>query len=790
MQASHIPTQLPRIEIITNLTEVIMSVKINTKVELTPLKFSGVEDKKIGAVEEWVAQAWQTIAPFWPLKNLIATNPLQGLEDLLFEQALTESVAYFQQAELPQPMNAINRETIKWCQAYFDEDQSTLSMPNRQLGLYKCWRQLACHDDRLHGSDPKHRAWLRALPDSSEQTIAVCLHKLDIPYEKTLTFLTLLITTLPGWAGYIKYRTQWPPSDKSHLYPITQQDYLAMRLVITTLLWSRAIDLLGWHQRASLKAMTMSSSQLSKIVDAEKNYRAKLLTDLSQQKDLINTNDESTPLAQLVFCIDVRSEPFRRAIESQGNYETYGFAGFFGIPVKINDPVSEECFSSCPVLLTPSHIVKETLMGTHQQHIKNSKGKAKILLWKGIYQALKYNFTTPFVLVEILGLWTSLWMLLKTVVPRQAKQLKQIITGLLQPALLAAPFLNEQGEVNGIPFQEQCAYAESALRMINLTNNFAPLVVLCGHGSTTENNAYASALDCGACGGHRGDSNARIMAAILNNRNIRKQLSERGIFIPDETKFVGGLHNTTTDEVTLYLNVAENDITFAEQINKLKLDLESARKINNYWRSEQLGYMSHVGREKACGDYIERRSADWAQTRPEWGLARNATFIVAPRSLTKNIDLNGRAFLHSYCWEEDANAAFLETILTAPMVVAQWINNQYLFSTLDNVAYGSGSKITHNVTGKIGVMQGNGSDLMHGLPLQSLYSNDTDAYHEPIRLIAIVNAPRDFISQIISRQQILQKLFGNGWVVLVCMDPENAYLYELQRNFTWQKISF
>ena len=184
----------------------------------------------------------------------------------------------------------------------------------------------------------------------------------------------------------------------------------------------------------------------------------------------------------------------------------------------------------------------------------------------------------------------------------------------------------------------------------------------------------------------------------------------------------------------------------------------------------------------------QRRSHDWSEVRPEWGLARNAAFIIAPRRLTQAIDLQGRCFLHSYEWDQDEQGTSLETIMTAPMVVAEWINTQYLFSTLDNVAYGSGSKITHNVTAKLGVMQGNGSDLMHGLPLQSVMMTDEENYHEPQRLLTVIYAPKNKISMIIARQEILKTLFFNGWVNLVAIDPEENQAYQLDRQGQWHLV--
>jgi hypothetical protein len=182
------------------------------------------------------------------------------------------------------------------------------------------------------------------------------------------------------------------------------------------------------------------------------------------------------------------------------------------------------------------------------------------------------------------------------------------------------------------------------------------------------------------------------------------------------------------------------------------------------------------------------KSLNWSEVRPEWGLARNAAFIVGPRELTKEMDLDGRCFLHSYRWDIDEEGKLLETILTAPMVVAQWINSQYLFSTLDNVNYGSGSKITQNVVGKLGIMQGNGSDLMQGLPLQSVNKTDDLTYHEAIRLQVIVYAPRSRIDSIIEKNPILNTLFFNHWVILVAIDHIDNKPYRLIGKEEWIEI--
>ncbi len=756
-----------------------MQSDINTK---TPFqRISGINTKKeyLSVVERDMPEAWNKIAPFWPLKNLIAVNPLQGLENLPFEQAIIDGQSYFQQAIIPANLEDINRETIKWCQAFLDEGQATINMPFRDQGFYQAWRQLIRFDKQLNLTT-EHDAWLENLPRTAEQVIAECLIKLNIPLKKIHLFLTLLLTTLPGWASYIKYRTEWNENALRESYPITQADYIAMRLVITCLLWSEALDLLEWHQAAQA---TTTSEQMKKIITAEKHYQSALLNVLSQQ-DLKNKMTNDVPAAQFIFCIDVRSEPFRRALEAQGNYETLGFAGFFGIPVQIKNELTEEAFSSCPVLLNPKHTVKEAVLCSAKINQKILAGKKQLSSMKRLYQALKYTFTIPFVLVDVLGPLSGLWMSVRTVAPRFSTRLKNKLLNTLRPTPLVKPVLVEQDTATGIDFNNQCVYAESALRIIGLTDHFSPFIILCGHGSLTQNNAYASALDCGACGGNQGGSNALILAEILNNMDVRIYLAKKNILIPAKTKFIAALHNTTLDEVTLYPPEDEN---LTQAINKIKDDLTAARKVNNEWRCLKMGYKSNKKNKNDYIKHIKKRSADWAQTRPEWGLARNASFIIGPRLLTREVDLDGQAFLHSYDWRPDKDGASLATILTAPMVVAQWINSQYLFSSIDNVAYGSGSKVTHDITGKIGIMQGNASDLMHGLPLQSVSVSDHKKYHEPSRLMTVVYAPKEMISHIISNHCILQKLFGNGWVFLFCIEPENGGMYQLQRDFTWSK---
>ena len=715
-----------------------------------------------------IKESWEVIAPFWPLENLIAVNPLQGFENLAIEEAFLHGSAYFQQSDIPKPMEAVNRETIKWLQAYFDKGQSIIAMPLRSSGLYSSWKQLVVYDKRLHQNQPEKINWLKSLPDSPKQALAQCLVLLKIPKEETAQFLRVLLISMSGWASYIKYKSEWMEPKNKDTQLILETDYLAIRAVITYLIWPESVELIAWSQQA-LAEVKNRETPLKKIEQFEENYRFSLLNQLKEQK----LRKPCTPSAQLVFCIDVRSEQFRRSLEATGEYETFGFAGFFGIPSRITDVITGESYASCPVLLSPKHEVKEHPCGTKKEYKRNLNGYKSLYTIKRIYQSVKYTFTTPFAMVEGLGVIAGLWISLRTLTPSLAFKLKKSITNLIRKPVPTVPHIDD------ISLEDQCAYAEGALKMMGLTHHFAPLIVFCGHGSSTENNAYASALDCGACGGRHGSSNARILAYILNRSEVRNYLIKRGISIPEKTLFIGAKHNTTTDEVTLCDADVLNDTI------KLKKDLKKAQKLSSAARLQK---MSKTPFSKSKSDPVLRRSHDWAQVRPEWGLAKNAAFIVAPRDLTKTLNLEGRCFLHSYDYVQDTDGKLLETILTAPMVVAQWINTQYLFSTLDNVSYGGGSKVTKNIAGKIGIMQGNASDLMTGLPLQSVYSSDVECYHEPQRLMTVVYAPLSRLNAIIRSQSVLQKLFGNGWVQLVCIEPKSRETHCLQRDLTWEKM--
>ena len=487
---------------------------------------------------------------------------------------------------------------------------------------------------------------------------------------------------------------------------------------------------------------------------------------------------------QAVFCIDVRSEVFRRALEAASPaVQTLGFAGFFAMFVAYRPLGTEMVRPQLPGLLAPALCVTDECDAPGLGQVLAGRRK-KNLLWRQQWLAFRGGAGSTFSFVESCGLLYAGGLLKRSFgAAGTTATIEQ--TGLPRQALSQLrPRLPASG---GPALTERVNSAATALSAMGLTTGYARLILMAGHGSASANNPHASGLDCGACGGQTGEVNARVLAQLLNDPAVRAGLDARGLHVPNSTRFIAGLHNTTTDEMRLFdtdLLPASHDSDLRTLQGWLKAAGQSARAE----RAASLGLAPLAADAAKLSAAVTARTTDWAQVRPEWGLANCSAFIVAPRSRSQHLNLAGRSFLHDYQWQRDDGFGVLELIMTAPMVVTNWINMQYHASTVDNPRYGSGNKVLHNVVGgNVGVFEGNGGDLRIGLPMQSLHDGD-DFRHTPLRLSVFIQAPQEPINAIIAKHTTVRQLLDNAWLTVFRLD-DNEGVWRYLPGGEWEAVA-
>jgi len=668
-------------------------------------------------------------------------------------------------------------EISKWCSAYFDEGQSSWRMPWRNLGLFAAWKKVAALDANAEMTGlGNFRDFVTGLPDDHFEFIDRALAKIGVPEPSQPDFLHRQLMSVSGWSSYVQFLVRTKSMAGQADDSLAQ--LLAIRLVYDAALFHQfgreATLLSAWshqvHPAGGADTPPDLAARYVAQLALEHGYQAELIAKLKGPAP--KSAAASAPKSlQAVFCIDVRSETFRRSLEAQSEeIETIGFAGFFGMPIEFVKFGQAAGRAQCPVLLTPKFRVREALRsqegGGESARRRQMHFRQRI---QAAWNSFKSSAISCFSFVEAAGLWFGVKLVQDSLALAAPDSAFAAGDGQFGPKIareVCCMGTHGQECEMGIQPADQIALAAGALKNMGLVAHFAKVVLLCGHGSTTANNPYGSALDCGACGGHAGDANARVAADILNQPAVRAGLKQRGIHIPAETVFIAGLHNTTTDEVLIY-DVEQLLPSQSAELERIRAWLTAASKKSRRERAHSLG-LGEVP-EAELDAAVFARSRDWSQVRPEWGLANNAAFIAAPRERTRGLNLDGRAFLHNYDANCDADKSTLELIMVAPMVVASWINLQYYGSTVNNRLFGSGNKVLHNLVGTFGVWQGNGGDLQSGLPLQSLHDG-TRWRHEPLRLNVFIEAERSAIESILSKQPGVLELVENGWVNLFAMD--------------------
>lgn len=690
-------------------------------------------------------------------------TPCMGLpllSDVIDQQATS--------AAAPRWHDTITQQVSQYCASYFDEHQADWHR-GQAGGLFRGWRDGLEVDHALEPliHAPDVRARVPDLPATADGAITWSIERLGIPAEEARDFMQVCLLRINGWASWCAY-LGWEARIGGAIDPHLRE-LLAIRVAWEALLLDGQCDAESpgthwrrrWTQARSIEPSPFHKSDLIWQRAHEISYQDRLIGLLtSDGAGGSAPGKEAGRAAQLVFCIDVRSERFRRALENtEPLLETRGFAGFFGLPIRYRPIGTEVSRPQLPGLLAPTIDATESTENAQMDkaiaHRRVSRLEAK-----GGWQPFQRLASGSFSLVETLGIGFA-GAILRRHFGTDASPVDSIGMTTGDARGLRPHLCFTDGDSVG----RKTDLVTSILRAMSLTSGFARLLVLVGHGSQSANNPQAAALDCGACGGQTGEVNSRVLAGLLNDECLRVELRKRGIDIPEVTVAVAALHNTTTDEVTLF-DVAQLPESHAPDLQRLQRSLVEAGHRTRVERAPSLGLTSLAQRTDALLKEIRRRARDWAETRPEWGLVDNAAFIVAPRSRTRGLDLAGRSFLHDYTWADDRDGAVLELIMTAPMLVTHWINFQYYASTVDPVRFGSGNKVLHNVAcGRIGVFEGNTGDLRIGLSHQSVHDGER-WMHTPLRLSVFVDAPREMIDTIIARHPTVRQLVEHQWLYL------------------------
>jgi uncharacterized protein YbcC (UPF0753/DUF2309 family) len=720
---------------------------------LTPARADFAARLEAGRIiEEDLAEAWAA-----------CTDPARPASPAALRQALSAEgpapVALPSVAHLAADASGINwpgvlaRAFGLWAAGHFDRGQA-LWTPAPGRSAFAAWREWATHDltPELAGLEG-FAAQVAAAPDTPERATLWAAGALGLTQASAESAFHRLLVDLGGWAMHARW-LRWE-AELAGGTDATITDLLAIRLV-----WEKA--LLGqyreaieprWHAVVAAHAAPLAPTR-DQVIDAilqdaaERAHQRRLGAQLQAPAPA-----GTRPALQAAFCIDVRSEVFRRALESlDPGIDTLGFAGFFGLTVAHRALGSDVPEAHLPVLLTAGLASRSGAAPAVEADARIAARASRA--WGRFRQAA----VSSFAFVEAAGP-AYLHRLVCDAVGIGAKPSVPDPAPVLVPALSA---------------EAKAATAAAVLRAMSLTDRHARLILLAGHGATVTNNPHESAYHCGACGGHTGEVSARLLAALLNDPETRAGLPAQGIDVPADTLFMAALHDTTTDSVSLYEDTATPG--HADDIARTRVWLEQAGGMTRAERALRL--------PGTRAEDLPARAHNWAEPRPEWGLAGCAAFIAAPREVTRGADLGGRAFLHSYDWRRDAGFSTLELIITAPVVVASWISLQYYGSSVAPAAFGSGNKLIHNVVGGLGVVEGNGGTLRAGLPWQAVHDGVRLA-HEPLRLSVLIEAPQAAVTDILARHDGVRALFDNGWLHLFVLE-EGRIAARYRRGLEWE----
>ncbi|OQW75252.1 MAG: DUF2309 domain-containing protein [Proteobacteria bacterium ST_bin11] len=660
---------------------------------------------------------------------------------------------------------------------FLDQGISRWAMPKPDEHFWDCVLRLV--QNSLLPLYPFNQPVVRQMLDAGpDQVILNCLGK--IVGDETLydQYLLEVLLAHPGWSGMVRI-IETQPNVLLAPRAISLKELLAVELACELAFidkkyghdFPRIEQLPNLHEIPLLERDAIKPQVPLKMrvwhEAMEWSLHSELLMALRVQAPIAQPT-EQRPKVQALFCIDDRECSLRRYLEEMdAGIETFGAPGFFGIDFLYQGLEDAYPVAQCPAVIKPKHLILEST--DTSQPDKAEKGQSLSNMHFGAHSMLRGWLYT-----QTLGLAYALrlgWSVLRPGGQLPGIQsLSEVEAHGHLHLLRESDEPNEDGYLLGFSVTEMADRVGGLLRNIGLTKQFAPLVVVVAHGSSSVNNPHFAAYDCGACSGKPGAPNARAFAWMANHPQVREILRERGIDIPNTTHFVPALHNTSRDEIT-YFDQQELDKTAREQLQSFQHSMQEAllRNARERCRWFELGPKSHSNEE--AHRHVVARASSIFEPRPELNHSNNLYCVVGRRDLTRHLFLDRRAFLQSYDPHSDSDGSILVKVLSAVIPVCGGINLEYLFSRIDNSVYGAGTKLPHNVIGLLGVANGVEGDLRTGLPSQMI------EVHEPARLLMVVEQTTAIADQAIAMLGGLREWLDNEWIRLVACDPLSRALY-------------
>jgi len=747
----------------------------------------------------------------------------------LFAACFARTVAHEQE---PEPARSVDEVIHPWmirlCAVFLDQGIAYWSMPKRELGFYQSVRALLSQGG---GIFPRY---LTGLDEEFQRqaclSFSACdavLDYLDSQHFREGDWHKILQTellALPGWAGLMRRLEEDPSLAPHKSLPCSLMDFLAVRLTMTRVASRRSVGE-SHPQENPLKTEEMRRlSRTARVYDAarvvslsagevqtlsgdewaafvsevkasngwerrrilhlayERWHERHVLGGLASNRKYRGLSEvPSRPAAQLFFCIDEREESMRRALEEvDPDLETFSAAGFYGVAVNykgIDDPHGA---AFCPVTVKPRHTVLERPKAEDNVLHERRRLRRRLVGWlTQNWFVSSRTLMRGWLSTATLGLLSLVPLIGQLLAPRRYAQLRERLNKAFLPeprtelAFMRNTVQSQEavaGLLLGFAAEEKAAIVAGILEPAGLKRGFARIVVVLGHGSTSLNNPHESAHDCGACGGRRGGPNARLFAAMANRPEVRQALWQQGIEIPNDVWFIGGYHDSCSDDVELY-DVDALPATHRIDLERVRGSLDKARARNAQERARRFERCPPNASPATALAHVEERSEHLAEPRPEYGHCTNAFCVIGRRSLTRGLFLDRRSFLASYDANQDPDDQSLAQVLAAVVPVCAGISLEYYFSFVDNYRYGCGTKLPHNITGLVGVMDGHASDLRTGLPWQMV------EIHEPVRGLFAVETTPERLTKAIAASASLKELVKHRWVRFATIDPASGRVH-------------